>query len=379
MIPLSTILLQMLQEKIKRPTLLLDKNKCLNNIELMLNKAKENNIQLRPHFKTHQSHTIGRWFKNYGIHKITVSSVRMAEYFAADNWEDITIAFPHNLHESEQVAQLAQQILLNIVVENLESLQMLCPLLKSKIHIFIKVDTGYNRTGLSIEKKETIDHLLDYIDSNEHLVFEGFLIHAGHTYQSTSQQSIQKIHQESLQKIQSFRAIYSGRYPQLTISYGDTPSCSVVNNFDGIDEIRPGNFVFYDLSQWRISSCSLDQIAVAMACPVVAKHPDRNEAIIYGGGVHFSKDRSIHHTGQIYFGLVAKSTEKGWSTKAEGAYVKSLSQEHGIIQGSSEWLSTVHIGDILYILPIHSCMTADLMKEYLTTEGVWIRDMLRLT
>ena len=369
----------MLQEKIKRPTLLLDKNKCLNNIELMLNKAIKNNIQLRPHFKTHQSHTIGRWFRNYGIQKITVSSVRMATYFAADNWKDITIAFPHNIHESDQVAQLAQKIQLNIVVENLESLQAIIPLLKSKIHVFIKGDTGYNRTGLSIEKKGTIDTLLDYIDSNEHLVFEGFLIHAGHTYQSTSQESIQKIHQESLQKIQSFRAAYSARYPQLTISYGDTPSCSVVNNFDGIDEIRPGNFVFYDLSQWRISSCSLDQIALAMACPVVAKHPARHEVSIYGGGVHFSKDRSTHHNGQTYFGLVAKNTEKGWSTSPKAAYAKSLSQEHGVIKGSTEWLSTVHIGDILIIVPIHSCMTADLMKEYLTTEGIWIRDMMRLS
>lgn len=369
----------MLQEKIKRPTLLLDKKKCLNNIEFMINKANEHHIQLRPHFKTHQSHEIGRWYRNYGVQQITVSSVRMAEYFAADDWKDITIAFPHNLHESEQVAQLAQQIQLNIVAENLESLQALAPLLQSKINVFIKGDTGYNRTGLSIEKKEAIDSLLDYIDSEEHLVFKGFLIHAGHTYKSTSQESIQNIHQESLRHIQAFRNAYLERYPQLTISYGDTPSCSVVNNFEGIDEIRPGNFVFYDLSQWRITSCSLDQIAVAMACPVVAKHPERNEVIIYGGGVHFSKDRSIHHNGETYFGLIAKNTENGWSTNSEAAFAKSLSQEHGIIKGNDEWVASVNIGDILYILPIHSCMTADLMKEYLTTEGKWIRDMMRLS
>jgi len=33
-----------------------------------------------------------------------------------------------------------------------------------------------------------------------------------------------------------------------------------------VDEIRPGNFVFYDLMQYRIGSCSVGQIAVAMAC-----------------------------------------------------------------------------------------------------------------
>jgi len=36
-------------------------------------------------------------------------------------------------------------------------------------------------------------------------------------------------------------------YPHLLISYGDTPSCSIAENFDEVDEIRPGNFVFYDV------------------------------------------------------------------------------------------------------------------------------------
>ena len=81
------------------------------------------------------------------------------------------------------------------------------------------------------------------------------------------------------------------RYPDLLISMGDTPGCSVAEDFTGIDEIRPGNFVFYDLTQNRVGSNSIEQIAVAMACPVVAIHKDRREIIVYGGGVHFSKDR----------------------------------------------------------------------------------------
>jgi D-serine deaminase-like pyridoxal phosphate-dependent protein len=65
---------------IKQPTLLLDKKRCLRNIRKMLDKAKANNIPLRPHFKTPQSQTIGRWFRKMGVHQITVSSLRMAKY-----------------------------------------------------------------------------------------------------------------------------------------------------------------------------------------------------------------------------------------------------------------------------------------------------------
>ena len=84
--------------KIKSPTLLLDKNKCLTNLNFMVQKAGNYNLSFRPHFKTHQSLEIGRWYKDFGIDKITVSSLQMAVYFA-EEWTDITVAFPVNILE----------------------------------------------------------------------------------------------------------------------------------------------------------------------------------------------------------------------------------------------------------------------------------------
>ena len=83
------------------------------------------------------------------------------------------------------------------------------------------------------------------------------------------------------------------KFPKLIVSVGDTPSCSVAENFLGVDEIRPGNFVFYDLTQNMIGSNNISQVAVAMACPIVALHKDRQEIVIYGGGIHFSKDKMV--------------------------------------------------------------------------------------
>ena len=77
-----------------RPTLLIDKAKCKANIKRMALKARQNDIEFRPHLKTHQSLEIGDWFRQEGVTKITVSSVAMAKYFAQDGWKDITIAFP---------------------------------------------------------------------------------------------------------------------------------------------------------------------------------------------------------------------------------------------------------------------------------------------
>ena len=44
-------------------------------------------------------------------------------------------------------------------------------------------------------------------------------------------------------------------------------------------------------------------------------------------------------------------------------YIKKLSQEHGIINAPNKFVSSVKIGDLLYIIPVHSCLTANLMKN----------------
>lgn len=50
-------------------------------------------------------------------------------------------------------------------------------------------------------------------------------------------------------------------------------------------------------------------------------------------------------------------------------YLMSLSQEHGIIKTTPEFMSQVRMGDLLMVLPIHSCLTVDLLKKYVTTDG----------
>jgi len=47
----------------------------------------------------------------------------------------------------------------------------------------------------------------------------------------------------------------------------------------------------------------------------------------------------------------------------------ALSQEHGTITGPSEILDTYAPGDIVLVLPVHSCMTAHQMKVYHLLDG----------
>ena len=58
--------------------MILDTQKCLRNMERMVRKAQEKQLELRPHCKTHQSAEIASWFREFGVYKITVSSFSMA-------------------------------------------------------------------------------------------------------------------------------------------------------------------------------------------------------------------------------------------------------------------------------------------------------------
>ena len=355
--------------KITIPTLLVDKKKIFENIKFMSDKAKRHNLIFRPHLKTPQAIKAAQWYREFRIDKVTVSSLRMAEYFAADGWNDITVAFPVNVLEFDRINMLANKITLNILITNKDSVTILNKNLDHKVNFFIKIDTGTHRTGIEIKNKYQIDEILNASKKKGKLIFKGFLAHSGHTYKAKSVEAVKQIHEESLTILSELKNIYKKDYPDIIISVGDTPSCSLMENFAGADEIRPGNFIFYDLQQWKNGSCTMDKIAVAMACPVVSKNEGRKEVLIYGGGIHFSKDSFQLEDGTVSFGYTANLTENGWQIPDKKSYVSSLSQEHGIIKASDEFFRNTNVGDVISILPAHSCMTVNCMGRYYTLEG----------
>ena len=345
------------------PTLLLDENKCRANIAMMAAKASSHRLIFRPHFKTHQSLALGAWFKEVGVTRITVSSLTMAEYFACE-WNDITVAFPVNILEIETINRLAERLTLNLLVESPEVVRFLSQNLRHPVGFFVKIDVGSRRTGVNGDDTATLDAILDVAEERTMLRFLGFLTHAGHTYGANSPQEVLAIDRQSSQLLGRLKERYRPRCPQLLVSVGDTPGCSLATDFPGIDEIRPGNFVFYDLTQHQLGACDVGQIAVALCCPVVAVHPRRGEAVIYGGAIHLSKERLLHPEFGQYYGQVVRRTDSGWGQLAPGMILRSLSQEHGVVIIPENDIDNIKVGHCLLVIPVHSCLTVNLMRSY---------------
>lgn len=354
--------------EITSPTLLVKTAQALRNIKKMQNKAKANNLIFRPHFKTHNSNIIGYWFKDLGINKITVSSLKMAEYFADYGWKDITVAIPFNYKEHVQINCLADYIALNLLAVSDTAVTQLDKKLSKPVGIFIEIDTGYNRTGIKYDDFESIDKILNVIIKSEFMGFRGFLIHSGNTYHSKNLSEIQEIHNFTVTKMNDLKNRYIAQFPKLILSIGDTPSCSQIDDLTGVDEIRPGNFVFYDLMQYYLNSCKIDEISLFVACPVIAVYPERNEVVIHGGAVHFSKEFQLVNTddgnSSMIYGKVCKLNDEIIEINNTSPYIKSLSQEHGIIKADDEFCNKINIGDVLTVIPVHSCLTKACMGEF---------------
>lgn len=351
---------------ISSPTLLLDEKICRRNIARMAEKAAKQGKQLIPHLKTAQSHMVGEWAKEYGIREITVSSLKLASYFVGSGWENIHIAFPFNPREISALNQVASSQRISVQLVNPTVAAVMANSLTSPVGFFIEIDAGYGRTGVTCTNISKIDEILSQASRSPFFQFKGFYLHPGHSYYT---KDINKIYQESKEALEFLKRHYQQAYPELVTRIGDTPGCSLMDDFGDIDQLGPGNFMFYDVTQTRIGSCTLEDVAVALAVPVVDINYEKKEILIHGGGVHLSKDVLVEPDGSKNFGEVVYLKEGHWEIPSQRSYVKSISQEHGIIQGSDELLQQIQIGDLLGILPIHSCMTADCMKSYLTLEG----------
>ena len=349
---------------ITRPAVVVDETRARANIRAMAAKARRCGVAFRPHFKTHQSALVGGWFADEGVDRITVSSVPMAERFAEAGWRDITIAFLVNPLELPRIANLAGYLRsrggkLGVTVDSVAAARAVAGL---DTDVWIKTDTGYGRTGVRWDAPDLLAAVLAVVESPA-----GLLTHTGHSYAARGSTALRGLFTECVDRLTVARERVG--LPELKLSVGDTPCCSAVDDFTGVDEIRPGNFVYYDLMQLEIGSCTAIQLAAAAVCPVVGVYPERHEIVVHGGAVHLSKESLVLADGRCIYGRLGTldpapgGQKAGLGAVLPEAPVVSLSQEHGVVAVTNEIIGQLEIGDLVVVWPVHSCLMCDLHRD----------------
>ncbi len=352
-----------------RPTLLIDEGRALANLSRMQAKAVRAGIGFRPHFKTHQSPGIARWFAAAGVDRITVSSVAMAEQFADAGWRDITLAFLLNPADLPRIGRLARHLdrkggRLGVTVDSVEAARALAAVPDLPAAAWLKIDTGFGRTGIPWNDAGPLRAVAAALPAGP----TGLLTHAGHSYRARTPADLQAIWNGTRERLEAARS--SLEDSRLLLSVGDTPTCSVVEDLRGVDEIRPGNFIYYDLMQLGSGSCGPGDLAAAAACPVVGRYPGRREIVIHGGAVHLSKESLPGPAGGPVFGrggAVAPAGGGGAAAAGAAAAARSQAPRHVRIGSETPKPETAElgIGDSVLVWPVHSCLTADLLRDIL--------------
>jgi D-serine deaminase-like pyridoxal phosphate-dependent protein len=354
------------------PAFLVDRSIVEQNCVRMRTRALSSGVAFRPHVKTHKTIEIGRMQHGGATGPITVSTMAEAGFFANAGFRDITYAVPIAPEKLPRAAALASRIdRLNILVDSQAALRAV-----EEFHaahgvvfdVFLKVDCGYHRAGVDPNDPDSA-RLAVAISHSPAVHFQGLLTHAGHSYNATSIEEVRRIAAEEIESLTRFRALIAGEVGDVARSIGSTPTTSVVDRFVDTDEVRPGNYVFFDAFQATLGSCLRDDIAVSVLATVVGSYPERGEAIIDAGALALSKDVGPDHLDPNFgYGIVCDL-----ALHPLPARLVSLSQEHGKLRMSAP----PPVGTRLRVIPNHSCLTAAMYDRYHVIEGDAIVDEWR--
>lgn len=362
----------MLIDELPTPTLLLDRRRLLANIARMQARAGELGVILRPHMKTAKSAMVAELTVGKGG-PITVSTLAEAEYFARHGFRDITYAVPVTPAKLVRAAALIKAgVDLKLITDNLDVARAIAAQGVATgicFRTLIKIDCGLGRAGIAPDAPELLPLARALAQPGAELA--GVLTHAGHSYHARSIAAVRRIAEdERAAVVQAAARLREAGHPCGIVSVGSTPTALHAEHLKGVTEMRPGNFVFFDLFQAGLGSCRMEDIAVSVLARVVGHHRDRNHLLIDAGGIALSKDTGANeHAPGTGYGLVCRAREP---LPLPGLSVCDVHQEHGLIgTAAAAPLDFAQFApdSLLRVLPNHSCMTAAAYDRYHVIDG----------
>lgn len=349
------------------PTLLLDLEILKQNIAETASFAKEKNIQLRPHIKTHKSVKIAQMQIESGAIGITTAKISEAEVMAAAGIKNILIAYPisSQLKIERLVQLLHQDVELKVAVDNLEQIKYLQKGLEDtpfQIEVWIKVNSGLNRCG--VEPGRDIASLAQNILFLSKLKLGGIFTHAGQSYAATSLKEIKEIgKREATAILESVKECERLGVPIPVKSVGSTPTYKIAGSVEGITEIRPGNAVFFDAIQVGLGTTTVESCALTLLASVVGIYQDR--IVLDTGSKSLCLDKGAHGNNTVNgFGHIIGHPE---------ITIERLSEEHGV--GSFSQKPKLALNDKVQIIPNHACTVVNQFDQYVVHQNGIVVDV----
>lgn len=327
------------------PALLIEVDVMERNLARVAEYARKHKLRLRPHTKTHKIPALAKHQLALGAAGLAVAKTTEGEVMLESGTPDLLVAYPVvGWRKLERLKDLAGKTHVSVALDSLEAAKAVSAL-GAKLGVLTEVDVGLGRVGV---KPQDAPALTQEMMKLPNLHWEGLAFYPGHIkgLGDEDRPQIETLRKTILEMVDTFTAL---RLPPAIVSGGSTPLLWQSHIFEGMNEIRPGTYIFNDRNTWAMGACAREDCAATMLCTVVSVQDGR--MMIDGGSKTFSSDRLA--TGGEGFGELVG---------APGAKFHKMNEEHGYID-ISECGRRFKVGEQVRVLMNHVCVAVNLQEK----------------
>lgn len=344
-------------DQLDTPALVIETGVMRNNLRRMADYAGKHKLRLRPHTKTHKIPALGRMQLELDAVGLTVAKPGEAEVMLAAEPPELLVAYPTvGDTKLRRLIEVAKRTRLMMSLDSIEVAQSVSDAASSAgvlVGVLTEIDVGLGRVGVA--PGPALDSLVEFVAKAPGLDWLGIAFYPGHVKSLdfdglAALRSVATLLDETIAGLRS-----RGFEPQI-VSGGSTPSWEHSHELTGMNEIRPGTYIFNDRNSVAIGSCGWSDCAASIIVTVVST-AKAGQAIVDGGSKTFSSDRLA--TGGEGFGSIVDHPEVVFT---------KMNEEHGFLDLSkSDWRPKV--GDRVRIFPNHVCVAVNLHPTVYGVDG----------
>jgi D-serine deaminase-like pyridoxal phosphate-dependent protein len=335
--------------EIDTPALLIDLDIFERNLARVAEYTREYGLRLRPHTKTHKSPVVGRRQLASGAVGLTVAKVGEAEVMLEAEPPDMLVHYPIiGRGKLDRLMAVAKQTQVTVALDSVAAARQLSDAAlaaQTTVGVLAEMDAGMGRVGVT--PGEELLELAQAVQRLPRLSFEGITFYPGH---------IKDLNEQGRRELCALSRLVESVLEDLkragieakVVSGGSTPALFHSHEVRGLNEIRPGTYVYNDVNTVRSGGCSWEDCAASMMVTVVST-ARKGQIIVDGGSKTFSSDRLTGFS-ELSFGRVIEAPE---------SVFHKMNEEHGYVD-ITRANRDFAIGDRLHIIPNHICVAVNL-------------------
>ena len=333
--------------ELETPALIVDLDVMERNLCRAADYAAAQGLRLRPHTKTHKTPDLAKLQLSMGAAGLTVAKVGEAEVMVEAGPADLLVAYPViGARKLQRLIEVARRTRVTVALDSMIAAGQLSEAAVSggvKIGVLAEADVGSCRVGVAPGRD--LVNLARGLSELAGLEFDGIAFYPGHILRR-DEAALEALGRLVRSMVGDLRR--EGIEPRI-VSGGSTPTLFHSHRVTGMNEIRPGTYIFNDRNTVASGACGIEDCAAYVLATVVsAARP--GQVIIDGGSKTFSSDRLKGAGDEAGFGYIVEEPR---------AVFAKMNEEHGFID-TRACTRSFQIGERLRVIPNHICTAVNL-------------------